>query len=147
MDPIIQYLIDETLFKNFLDAKQLRWMASQYVLMNGQLYKKLFSLLLLKYLRHTDADYALWEVHEEIYENYLRNKLLAYKFYDKNIIGPPWRKMQLTSSIDANYVRNMPIHNINQLARWHQSLHYGHSYNEESTYSIHSLRCLVKKKF
>ena len=53
-------------------------MASQYILLNGQLYKRLFSLSLLKYLRPIDADYALQEVHKGICENYLGDKSLAY---------------------------------------------------------------------
>ena len=71
MDPIIQYLTDETLPTDPSEAKQLRWMASQYILMNDQLYKRSFSLLLLKYLKP--------KIHEEIYENYLGGKSLAYK--------------------------------------------------------------------
>ena len=54
-------------------------MATQYILMNGQLYKRSFSLSLLKCLRPMDADYALQEVHEEICRNHLGGKSLAYK--------------------------------------------------------------------
>ena len=79
MDPIDQYLTDGTLPADFSEAKQLRWMASQYVIMNGYLYKISFSLPLLKCLGSTDADYALREVHEGIYENHLEGKSLAYK--------------------------------------------------------------------
>ena len=35
MDPIVQYLTDSTSPKNPVEAKRLRWMASQYVMMNG----------------------------------------------------------------------------------------------------------------
>ena len=79
MDPIIQYLTDEILPKNLSEIKRLRWMALQYILMNGQLYKKLFFLPLLKCLRPTDTNYVLREVHKEIYRNHLRSKSLAYK--------------------------------------------------------------------
>ena len=63
IDPIIQYLTNGALLGDSLETKRLRWMASQYMLMNEQLYKRLFSLLLLKYLRPTEDDYALQEVH------------------------------------------------------------------------------------
>ena len=79
MDSIIQYLTDRTLPIDSSEAKRLRWMASQYILMNRQLYKRSFSLPLLKCLRSTDANYALQEVHERICENHLRSKSLAYK--------------------------------------------------------------------
>ena len=45
----------------------------------GRLYKRSFFLFLLKCLGPTDADYALREVHEEIYESHLGGKSLAYK--------------------------------------------------------------------
>ena len=54
-------------------------MASQYVIMNGHLYKRSVSLPLLKCLGPTDADCALKEVYEGICENHLRDKSLAYK--------------------------------------------------------------------
>ena len=65
MDPIVRYLADRTLPMDSSEAKQLRWMVSRYILMNNQLYKRSFSLLLLKCLRPTDADYALREVHKK----------------------------------------------------------------------------------
>ena len=54
-------------------------MTSQYVMMNSYLYKKSFSLSLLKCLGPTDVNYALREVHEGIYENHLGGMSLAYK--------------------------------------------------------------------
>ena len=64
---------------DLLEAKRLRWTVFQYILMNGHLYKRSIFLFLLKCLGPTDADYALKEVHEGIYENHLRSKALAYK--------------------------------------------------------------------
>ena len=92
MDPTIQYLTDGVHPKDFVEAKQLRWIASQYVMMNGHLYKRSFSLPLLKYLGPTDANYAFREVHKEICQNHLGGKSLAYKLCDKDIIGQPWKK-------------------------------------------------------
>ena len=79
MDLIVWYLIDGTLLMDPSEARQLRWMASQYILMDGHLYKRSFSLSLLKCLGLTDVDYVLREVHEEIYKNHLEGKALAYK--------------------------------------------------------------------
>ena len=79
MDPIVQYLTDGTLLMDPSEAKQLRWMASQYILMNDHLYKRSLSVFLLKCLGPTDVDYALRKVHEGIHENYLGGKSLAYK--------------------------------------------------------------------
>ena len=84
----MQYLTDGTLPTDPLEAKRFRRTVSQYILMNGQLYKRSFSLLLLKCLRLADADYVLREVHEEIYENHLGANLRLIKSYDEDIIGP-----------------------------------------------------------
>ncbi|XP_073101285.1 uncharacterized protein [Elaeis guineensis] len=61
MDPIVQYLTDGTSPEDPTEAKRLRWVASQYVMMDGQLYKRSFSLPLLRCLRPSDVDYALRE--------------------------------------------------------------------------------------
>ena len=79
MDLIVQYLTDGTLPTDPSEAKRLRQMASQYILMNDHLYKRSFSLFLLKYFGSTDADYVLREIHQEICENHLEGKSLAYK--------------------------------------------------------------------
>ena len=79
IDLIIQYLTDGTLPMDPSEVKRLSWTVSQYILMNSHLYKRSFSLLLLKCLGPTDDDYALREVHGKICENYLGGKALAYK--------------------------------------------------------------------
>ena len=65
---------------------------SQYVIMNGYLYKKSFSLPLLKCLGPTNADRALREVHEEICENHLGGKSLAYKILRQGYYWPTMKK-------------------------------------------------------
>ena len=92
MDPIVWYFTDGTLPMDLSEAKRLRWMASQYILMNGHLYKRSFSLFLLKYFRSTDADYALKEVHKKIYKNYLEGKSLAYKILRQRYYWPTMKK-------------------------------------------------------
>ena len=77
MDPIVQYLTDRTSPEDPTEAKRLRWSASQYVMMDGRLYKRSFSLPLLRCLGPTNADYALREVHEGICENHLGGQILG----------------------------------------------------------------------
>ena len=60
--------------------------------MSSQLYKRSFSLLLLKYLGLTHIDYALKEVHEEIYGNHLGGKSLAYKVLRQGYYWPTMKK-------------------------------------------------------
>ena len=50
MDPIVQYLSDGTSPEDPAKAKQFWWTAFQYITMDGRLYKRSFSLPLLKCL-------------------------------------------------------------------------------------------------
>ncbi|XP_073101239.1 uncharacterized protein [Elaeis guineensis] len=45
MDPIIRYLSDGVLPEDPVEAKRTRWAASQFVMMDGRLYKRSFFLL------------------------------------------------------------------------------------------------------
>ena len=79
IDPIQKYLVKGILPEDPTEAKKLRWKALQYVILDGHLYKRSFSLPLLKCLRPSEADFALWEVHEGMCGNHLGGKSLAYK--------------------------------------------------------------------
>lgn len=78
-DPIFKYLIDEVLPSDPIEARRINWMASQYLLLDETLYKRSFTLPLLKSLGSIDADYALREVDEGIYEDHLGGRSLTYK--------------------------------------------------------------------
>ena len=92
IDPIRGYLIEGTLPENPVEAKKLRWRASQYVILDSHLYKRSFSLPLLKCLRPSEADFALWEVHEGTCGNHLGGKSLAYKILRQGYYWPTMRQ-------------------------------------------------------
>ena len=79
MDPLRAYLDDGTLPTDKEEAKRVRQSASRYIVLDEALYKRSFSQPLLKCLGPTDADYTLREIHEGIYGDHLRGRLLAYK--------------------------------------------------------------------
>ena len=79
IDLIQKYLAEGTLPENSAEAKKLKWKASQYVILDNHLYKRSFSLPLLRCLRPSEADFALREVHEGMCGNHLGGKSLAYK--------------------------------------------------------------------
>ena len=99
MDPIIRFLNEGELPEDKAEAKKIRWMASQYVILDGTLYKRSFSQPLLKCLGPTDADYALREVHEGICGDHLGGRSLAYKIIRQ---GYYWPSIQKDS---ADFVR------------------------------------------
>ena len=79
-DSFIRYLSDGILpTKIPSEIWKFKRKASQFVLMDGQLYKKSYSFPLLKCLGPTDADYVLREIHEGICGNHSGGRSLVYK--------------------------------------------------------------------
>ena len=74
MDAIIKYLKIKK-----KEAQKVRNQAARYILLDNDLYKRSFFLLLLKYLHPSEANYAMQEVHEQICENYMGGRFLSYK--------------------------------------------------------------------
>ena len=79
VDPFIDYLTDQTLPTDPVEARRLKRLAARYVIIDDQLYRRSASLLLLKCLRPSEVDYALQEVYEDIYDNHLEGKLRSNK--------------------------------------------------------------------
>ena len=79
MDPILDYLTIGALPEDKSAARRITRQAPHYVLYDGMLYKRSFTLPLLKCLPPSKVDYALREVHEGIYSNHLGGRALAYK--------------------------------------------------------------------
>ena len=59
MDRFIKYLIDGVIPDNPFEGCRFKWKVSQFTLVNNHLYKKSFSLPLLKYVQPDEADYIL----------------------------------------------------------------------------------------
>lgn len=79
MDPYIRYISEGVLIDESKEARLLKKRVSCFVLLDGLLYRKSFSYLLLKCLRPFEVDYILWKIHEGIYGNHLGGRSLAYK--------------------------------------------------------------------
>ncbi|GKV20257.1 hypothetical protein SLEP1_g30411 [Rubroshorea leprosula] len=78
-DPIISFLRDGTVPADKQEEMRLRKKASWYTLGNDVLYKRSFSLPLLRCLTPYEAEYALREVHEGVCESYVGARTLAHK--------------------------------------------------------------------
>lgn len=79
MDPYVDYIIKGALPIDEKEAWKIKQFAPYYVYMDGRLYKRSSSLLLLQCLKLSKANYALHEVHEGICENHSESRSLAYK--------------------------------------------------------------------
>ncbi|GKV13754.1 hypothetical protein SLEP1_g24737 [Rubroshorea leprosula] len=78
-DSIISFLRDGIAPEDRQEAMKLRKKASRYTLVDGVLYKRSFSLLLLRCLNPYKAEYALQEVHEGVCGSHIGARTLAHK--------------------------------------------------------------------
>ena len=79
MDPIVNYLLNDTLPTNPDQARKIKRTATQYCLVDGYLCYKGKSLPLLRSLHPDDAQWALNEVHSGVCGNYVSGETLAYQ--------------------------------------------------------------------
>ena len=61
------------------ELAKTRIKASRYILIDGVLYKKSFTLPYLRCLGPNVAEYTLGEIHERIYGQHLGGKALTHK--------------------------------------------------------------------
>ena len=79
MDPIWDYLVDETLPSDSKEASKLRARSTRFTIHRGTLYKRDFFTPILKCVGKEDTNYVLREVREGIYGNHIEARSLASK--------------------------------------------------------------------
>ena len=89
--PIIEYLKSPTKETEPKSTK-LRVRAVRYIFIDEVLYKKSFSLPYLRCLRPDEAQYALREIHEGIYDQYIGGQSLSYKTLRQGYYWPTIKK-------------------------------------------------------
>jgi hypothetical protein len=92
MMPIIKYLEDGTLPTNVVETKKLKVRATRFVLMQGILYRRGFSLPYLRSLDKLEAEYAIREVHEGICGNHSGARSLVHKLVRARYYWPTMQK-------------------------------------------------------
>ncbi|XP_031256096.1 uncharacterized protein LOC116114080 [Pistacia vera] len=88
MDVIIVYLRDGIPPEGRIEAKTLRAKSTRSRLINDKLYKRKFSVPLLRCIDHEDAYYVLREIHEGICGDHVEGKSLAYKVLRQGYYWP-----------------------------------------------------------
>ncbi|XP_022847685.1 uncharacterized protein LOC111370232 [Olea europaea var. sylvestris] len=86
MDPLIKYLTEDKVLENPLEARRLRARAASFTIINGQFYKRSFTMPYLKCIRPVEAKEILIEVHAGICGNHqgatsLTFKILRQRYY------------------------------------------------------------------
>ncbi|KAI5313056.1 hypothetical protein L3X38_042230 [Prunus dulcis] len=88
MDPILQFLQNQTLPANPAEARRVRHRSACYLIINGTLYKRGFSLPYLRCLTPEEGHYVLREIHEGICGNHSSARSLAHKAIRKGYFWP-----------------------------------------------------------
>jgi hypothetical protein len=92
MDPIIEYLRDGTLTADKDATRKLIRQAAWYVFDDDELYRRSFTMPLLRCLRETEAHYVIREVHEGICGNHLGTRSLVGKIIRQGYYWPTMSK-------------------------------------------------------
>ncbi|KAK6144267.1 hypothetical protein DH2020_021087 [Rehmannia glutinosa] len=91
MTPIIQYLEKRVQPENKIEARTLRTQAARFTLIDDVLYKRGYSVPLLRCLSETDADYVFREVHEDNWKQFDNRRFRSFceGFHIKNHFSTP----------------------------------------------------------
>ncbi|GKV10869.1 hypothetical protein SLEP1_g22179 [Rubroshorea leprosula] len=87
-DSIVSFLRDGIVPEDRQEAMKLRKKASRYTLVDGVLYKRSFSLPLLRCLSPYEVEYALREVHEGVCGSHVGARTLAHKVLRQGYYWP-----------------------------------------------------------
>ncbi|KAM2437414.1 hypothetical protein EV1_014446 [Malus domestica] len=79
--PIYRFLTHGTFPNDKVQAKQIRYKATRYLIINDQLYKRGFNLPYLRCLTPVEAETVIWEIHEGVCEDHAGSRSLAYKVF------------------------------------------------------------------
>ena len=95
MTPIVSYLQRGTLPDNRHEARRLKVRASRFLMLQGTLYKRGFSLPYLRCLAPDEASYVMREIHEGICSDHSSARALQRKIVRA---GYYWPSMQADAS-------------------------------------------------
>jgi ribonuclease HI len=76
---IIQYLKDGNLPEDKKESRKIRMQSARYTLSGDILYKRGYTLPLLKCLSKSEGEYVLREIHEGICGSHMGSRMLAHK--------------------------------------------------------------------
>ncbi|KAI5324929.1 hypothetical protein L3X38_034002 [Prunus dulcis] len=88
MDPILQFLQNQTLPTNPAEARRVCHRSARYLIINGSLYKRGFSLPYLRCLTPEEGHDVLREIHEGICGNHSGARSLAHKAIRQGYFWP-----------------------------------------------------------
>ncbi|CAL9019593.1 unnamed protein product [Prunus brigantina] len=88
MDPILRFLQHQTLPADPAEARRVRYRSARYLILNGALYKRGFSLPYLRCLTPEEGHYVLQEIHEGICGSHSGARSLPHKAIRQGYFWP-----------------------------------------------------------
>ena len=88
MDSILLYICDGILPEDRKQVRKLKCRAARYTLLDGVLYRRGFTLPLLRCLDDEEENYMLREIHEGICDKHLGARTLAFKALRQGYFWP-----------------------------------------------------------
>ncbi|KAM1041861.1 hypothetical protein ACFX2I_030941 [Malus domestica] len=86
--PIYNFLAHGILPNDKVQAKQIRYKSTRYLIINDQLYKRGFSLPYLRCLTPAEAEIVLREIHEGVCGDHAGSRSLAHKTFSQGYYWP-----------------------------------------------------------
>ncbi|KAM1589583.1 hypothetical protein ACFX10_028457 [Malus domestica] len=86
--PIYRFLAHGTLPNDKVQAKQIRYKVTCYLIINDQLYKRGFNLPYLRCLTPAEAKTVIREIHEGVYRDHAGSQSLAHKAFHQGYYWP-----------------------------------------------------------
>ncbi|KAM1672534.1 hypothetical protein ACFX1Q_040824 [Malus domestica] len=85
---IYRFLAHGTLPNDKVQAKQIRYKATRYLIINDQLYKRGFNLPYLRCLTPTEVETVIREIHERVCGDHAGSRSLAHKAFLQGYYWP-----------------------------------------------------------
>uniref|UniRef100_A0A2N9F6A1 Uncharacterized protein n=1 Tax=Fagus sylvatica TaxID=28930 RepID=A0A2N9F6A1_FAGSY len=125
MTPIISYLQRGTLPDNRHEARRLKVRASRFLMLQGTLYKRSFSLPYLRCLAPDEASYVMREIHEGICGDHsgaraLQRKIVRAGYYWPSMKADACKFVQSCDKCQrfANLLHSPPVELVPMTAPW-----------------------------
>jgi hypothetical protein len=125
MTPIISYLQRGTLPGNRHEARRLKVRASRFLMLQGTLYKRSFSLPYLRCLAPDEASYVMREIHEGICGDHsgaraLQRKIVRVGYYWPSMKADACKFVQSCDKCQrfANLLHSPPVELVPMTAPW-----------------------------
>ena len=106
MDPIIAYLRNDKLPEGKIEACILRLKAARYIHYDDKLYRRGYSMPLLKCIPPSEKEYIMREIHEGICGNHIVGQFLAFKTLGKQTA---WNSPRSVTSANGFHLCQKPI--------------------------------------